>query len=325
MLRSTSTLVTTPFVERCDNPGESHLILPDDFAWPDVLAVQHVLDRGSVGRCAVWYGGTRGNMLWSWRWGQNHDDWNAVKAAAHDVEGGRIWSAIVKFSGVMNIHVGPFKSGAWGRQLQEIHHKLKSGLLDPTSDQFNAVAQKQFELDGLAYDGFDHGNWVDNYWERFCNLRLILVFLFIVKFARWGSIDDAWGWARSDIWLAKPVYEALRDERKVGEADTTGLGTAQYDTEAGAASAPKGGLVERAARNITDELCLCMDIYSVVSAPVRDRQSRRAKDRKTVAKASSTNSTSCRAAGRARIRRSLGGSLQGARVCVRGMTIAGSH
>ena len=222
-------------------------------------------------------------MLWSWRWDQNQDDWNAVKAAAHDVEGGRIWSAIVKFSGIMNIHVGPFKSGAWGRQLQEIHHKLKSGLLDPTSDQFNAVAQKQFELDGLANNGFDHGYWADNYWERFCNLRLLLVFPFIVKFARWGSIDDAWGWARSDIWLAKPVYEALRDERKVAEVDTAGLGTAQYDTEAGAAL-PKGGLVERAARNITDELCLCMDIYSVVSAPVRDRQSRRAKERKTVGK-----------------------------------------
>ena len=265
-----------------DGESQTHLILPTDWKWADVLAILHVLDRGSVGRCAVWYGGTKGRMLWSWRWGQNHDDWNAVKATAHEVDGGRIWASIVKFSGIMNLHCGPFKSGAWGRQLQEVHQKLKNGLLSVDSDAFRYVAQKQFELYGEAFWDAPGNSTLANSWDRFCNLRLIVIFMHIVKFARWGSIDDAWNWARRDIWLSRPVFEGLRDERQVGEL--TGLGTAQYDLEAGSASAPKGGLVDWAARNITDELCLSMDVYSVVSAPVRDRQSRRAVERKTVEK-----------------------------------------
>ena len=271
-----------------DPDGNIVLILPADFRWSDLLAVLHVLDRGSVGRCAVWHGGTKGRLLWMWKWGPNHDDWNAVKGSAKSVAGGRIWAAIVKLSGIVNIHVGPFKSGAWGRQLREVHKKLVGGLLSPESDKFAFVAQKQFELDGFALmRGLERGEWVDNYWQRFVDMRFVKVFMYIIKFARWGSIDDAWGWIRPEIWLLQPCYEALRDERKVGEgADlNTGLGTAQYDTEAhDDAANPKGGLIERASRNITDEVCLCMDIYSVVAGPVRTRQAKRAKERKSVEK-----------------------------------------
>ena len=107
----------------------------------------------------------------------------------------------------------------------------------------------------------------------------------LVKFARWRSITDAWVWHRPGIWLWRPTLVALKEERQQGTIeDRTGLGTAQYDTESAAGVAPKGGLLDRAPHNITDELTLCLDVFVVVSELVCERQRQRARSQKTVKK-----------------------------------------
>ena len=83
----------------------------------------------------------RGRMKWAHAWGVFHDEWNALKDSAKKSSSGRIWNSIVKFSGLANLHISPFKSGAWGRQMQEVHQKQVAGLLSPTSDEFNDAAQ----------------------------------------------------------------------------------------------------------------------------------------------------------------------------------------
>jgi hypothetical protein len=134
-----------------DGLDDASCVLPPDWKWTDVLSVIHLLDRGSVGRGTVWFGSTAGRLNWAFAWGQNHDEWNAVRAPAKTIQPGRIWKSVVKFSGIANIPAGPYRSGAWGQQRREIHGKQVQGLLSKDHPEFIESAQKQFELDGRAF------------------------------------------------------------------------------------------------------------------------------------------------------------------------------
>ena len=65
-------------------------ILPPEFQWNRILSVMHVIDRGSVGRGTVWFGSTVGKLCWAFAWGQNHDEWGALRYSAKQVSGGRL-------------------------------------------------------------------------------------------------------------------------------------------------------------------------------------------------------------------------------------------
>ena len=164
--------------------GDSTCVLPPEWKWTAVLSVIHLLDRGSVGRGTVRFGSTAGRLNWVFAWGQNHDEWNAVRVPATTIQSGRIWKSVVKFSGIANIPAGPYRSGAWGQQRREIHGKQVQGLLSKDHPEFIESAQKQFELDARAY----YDEWLDDYSPRFCSLRCVHLAPPIIKLARWGSI-----------------------------------------------------------------------------------------------------------------------------------------
>ena len=66
--------------------------------------------------------------------------------------------------------------------------------------------------------------------------------------------------------------------------ERTGIGTAQYDAEAGPTPTATGGLLDRAPLSITDDLCLCMDVFTVVSEAVCERQRERVRHQQTIQK-----------------------------------------
>ena len=251
--------------------GASTPVIPCDFRLQDRLTVCHTLDRGSVGRAAVWYGATAAKLLWTFNWGVCHDEWNALKAASKAARGGFIWGQVVRFSSVCNLNAGPFKSAAWGKQKQDMHSRLVGGLLSPDSDTFRTVACKQHALDGTIGD-------VDfaAQWERFSSLPSCVSAGPIIKFARWLSVNQAWDWYRGEIWLLRPVLEALRDDRSSATPAAT---TAQYDSEVQTpAAGSKKGILDRAPGHIQDSLQLALDMFTWVSRPIQERWSVRIRE-----------------------------------------------
>ena len=63
-------------------------VFPSTFtATEDIMVINHVLDRGSVGLCAMNFCQDKG-LLWTPTWGIFHDMWNSVKTAAKLANGG---------------------------------------------------------------------------------------------------------------------------------------------------------------------------------------------------------------------------------------------
>lgn len=120
-----------------------------------------------------------------------HDSRNATKAACKGYNGGIIWRHIVRFAAVANLGFGPYRSGAWGLEKQETLAHLAS-VKSPRDIEFMAAVDAQAELMG---DGRSQGEGAPDYeawFGFFSGLQSCVSADPVVKFARWGSLQDAW-------------------------------------------------------------------------------------------------------------------------------------
>ena len=145
-------------------------------------------------------------MLWMPSWGSRHDCHNAIKQGTKKGPRSRgvINRAIVRFSALANFKHGPFRSGAWGVKLRERHTRLVEEH-SADSGQFWEHAKRQSQLQPERYasgGAFDfHKAWADfgcipsccggdGAWAT-------------VKFARWGSVGDAWLCMRKELFFLR--------------------------------------------------------------------------------------------------------------------------
>lgn len=216
-------------------------VLPPDFRLQDVTTIMSVVDRGTVGRAALWFIGTHGRTAMGWKFGVCHDEWNALKNASKKcvVERSSLWTYLVKFSGIANINHGPYRSGRWGKEKQTTHAKLCNGLITKESARFLHAAEKQALLEGR-----DPATSLELMWQRFGSLPSCVEAGPVLKFARWMSINDTWKFLRGEIWLLKLVLEFLREDltAQPQQLETT----AAWDSvrEAGAPEGKKGIIVK---------------------------------------------------------------------------------
>ena len=96
-------------------------IIPRGFDVRSQLMITHVIDRGSSGAAPLYYACGAVGKCWCIRNGIQHDLCNAAKTAGKKHNGAMIWKSVIKFSSVQNLPYGPFRSGAWGRLMQDEH------------------------------------------------------------------------------------------------------------------------------------------------------------------------------------------------------------
>ena len=118
-------------------------LIPTDFDVNKLCIINNMIDRCMVGGAGMNHFMTL--MCCGTRWGPLHDSWNAIKTSAKRAHKGRIWSALVRFSGVANLPFGPFRSTAWKSQLQEALRSLTE-TLSPTSPEFERAMERQQAL-----------------------------------------------------------------------------------------------------------------------------------------------------------------------------------
>ena len=100
--------------------GTAARIIPDEWNPDSVLPVGNMIDRCAVGLCGIsGMIGMHDNFLFV-AFGQCHDAWNAVRKGCKKVSGGSCWRSIIRLSAIGNLPHGPMRTGAWGRQLQEL-------------------------------------------------------------------------------------------------------------------------------------------------------------------------------------------------------------
>ena len=121
--------------------GETTVVLPPGFTVHSMLIIANVIDRGSIGSAAVNFAKGGAGMTWTDMYGDNHDAWNAVRGVAK-AKGGAVWRAIVRLSSIQILPYGPFRSGAWGRRLQDDHLSLTEELTMESSE-FIVATQNQ--------------------------------------------------------------------------------------------------------------------------------------------------------------------------------------
>ena len=127
-------------------------------------------------------------MTWCTRFGKQHDSYNAVKAGAKSVDFGRVWRDVTKFAAVNNLPYGPYRSGSWGIQLQEVHAEVVQEL-SPDHPELLTAAHEQSEIDYMRLGGpGDLQCW----WTAFGTLQYCVKSQTVSKFSRWQSIEDCW-------------------------------------------------------------------------------------------------------------------------------------
>ena len=265
-----------------DEVGDSHVLcagiltpmFPDGFRVSQMLVVSNVLDRGSSGNAMVNFASAGPPQLtWCARFGEMHDSWNAVRAAAKG-SGGIVWRSVVRMAAVQNLPYGPFRSGAWGRQMQEVHHTLTEEL-DANSPAFRECVDRQSEVDRLRYGGTgDLTQW----WSYFGRLPACVRAPEVLKFARWFSVSSCWRQLKPDIFFLRLVVLRMKNsDVSTSVAETT----AAWNAEVLDAKGQKGGLLQRIPGYINQELCDCMDIFCLSTRAIRRQCSSRLVDVKS--------------------------------------------
>ena len=240
--------------------GVAARIIPEDFDIRSVLLQTHVIDRCSIGHAGLWFAahGDGAGLLWNIRYGVQHDSNNAVKDALKSAAGGRGWAACVKFTSVNSLPYGKFRTGSWGRQLQET---LVSACetLHADHDDFVAATLRQAAIDPWR------GQLSQLEWFRlFATLQYALSSPEVVKFARWRSFSSAWRAFRPETYLVKLLLE-INARREPTARDSTAV----WDVETADAQqgALPGGLLDRCPTYNTDEFVDAMDAFALVASP----------------------------------------------------------
>ena len=87
--------------------------------------------------------------LWTTSFGYNHDTWNAIQRSSKVPKpgGARNWDFVQKAASVLNLNHGPFRSGVWGRQKQQVLAQYMEEF-EYTHNRFREYASKQMRLNG---------------------------------------------------------------------------------------------------------------------------------------------------------------------------------
>ena len=233
--------------------------LPESFDVKSCLIVSHCIDRGSIGSAAMNFAmSPRCGYLFATFWGPCHDGNNSAKSAAKKTAGGLVWRHIVKMAAVANFNHGPFRSGSWGLEKQETLAEYQgTRTCDDPGFVEAATMQANLHPDGRMRSGGapDLQQW----WRFQATLRSCTMAGPVVKFARWGSIEDTWEFLRPEIYLVKPILELLARTPAAEEGER--LRTAHWDAARLEKEKAKGPLKTRVATYITRELVQMMDCF----------------------------------------------------------------
>ena len=243
-------------------------VFEDEFDPSDTLIVHHHLDRGSTHFAAVMFAGDSrgGNLASAATAGKIHDVWNSVKNSLKKCGRGRGWAQLVMYSSVNNMPYNPFKTGRWGKQLQQLHREMVNEMEMGVGFDLDAAIELQLEVSPWLAHRSRHD------WQtRFATLPFALTALEVLKFARWQSISSCWGQNRDDLYLIKPILERMAP--KAGASDPTSESTAFVDStiasEQHGTDDKTSPLLGRAPGYITPELFRCLDAFVLVAGPAR--------------------------------------------------------
>lgn len=237
-----------------------------------MFIVANIIDRGSVGSGATHFGAGGARLTMATFPGESHDAWNAIRTAAKKRGGGRVWKAVVRMASIQNLPYGPYRSGAWGRQMQSAHHQSMDEVT-ADSEEFHEAMDLHVLIDPLRYGGADK----DQYFKYFGRLPCCVRAPEVLKFARWHSVESCWKELRKDIGFIKIVLRRMK--KSDGEADDkecTHLWNHEVSADPG-----KGGLLARVPSYITLSLCDTIDIFCMASHAVKKQVSQRLVEVKT--------------------------------------------
>ena len=234
-------------------------IIPDDFCVDDVFIVSNTIDRGSTGAAATNFACQA--LTWTVRHGVMHDCWNAVRTSAKKWDNGSVWRSIVRAAAIQNMPYGPFRSGAWGKKLQEVHvESVKEDFQN--SSEFITAVENQCLLLPTRFDGsLNRGAW----WNYFCRIPLCHRAPTVLKFARWGSINECWAELRADIFFVPLLVSRMTGQ----ELDTSKEATTHWNAEVANQAESRTGLLKRIPAYVTIGLCDALDCFCHVTDPIR--------------------------------------------------------
>ena len=108
---------------------------------------------------------------------------------------------------INNVPFGPFRSGAWGLQLQAVHAEVVEQLSE-ADPEFQEVVRLQSDIDPLRFGGLaDFSAW----WKFFGELPMCTSAPEVLKYARWHSIQSCWKKMRPQFFLLKLVLDRMKD------------------------------------------------------------------------------------------------------------------
>jgi hypothetical protein len=161
---------------------------------------------------------------------------------------------------VQNLPYGPFRSGAWGRGLQSSHTTAveESG---PDADEFKSAVASQAQIEPRRFYGsLDPQPW----WAMFTTLPYCLRSPTVLKFARWWSISDCWRELRPNFFFVPMVVNRMIGD--TGDKETTALWNAEMQNKE---TSGKGGLLKKVPGYINLEMVDCLDVFCLVTHPIR--------------------------------------------------------
>ena len=213
------------------------------------------------------------DLLMGVAWGISHDGWNAVRNAAKGISSGSLWKSIVRLSAIGNFPHGPYRSGSWGKLLQETHARLVP-ILEANPKRFDDAVSRQMQLEPQRK--MTRTQW----WLYFCSLPLCCGNApTILKFSRWYSANQQWQDLRPQFWLVHLVFEEVALD--VDAAASLGDATSLWDSD-GTATA-KGGRVVTTVTYFTWELCRALDAYVLGSSELSTSHRMRTKSHLSLA------------------------------------------
>ena len=251
-------------VQTLGDEASSRPPIPAEFDIKKQLVLGQTIDRGSQFWAVANYAGSNkgGRLLIGSFSGKMHDASNACKNAMKKCEGGIGWKMVVQLSSICNMPHNPFRSGRWGKELQQLHSDLCQSM-GPDSLEFqNAIALQQEVCPG------DPPRSTLEWWQVWCCLAYATESMEVLKFARWGSISSCWGPVRPVFFLIglllKKFAELTGADDQLADAATTAL----WDAEV--ALKKRVPLPQRCWKYVTVDLVYMIDSFCITTKPVRD-------------------------------------------------------
>ena len=265
--------------------GEETPVLPTAFDVRELLVVNHLIDRCSIGGTGIWFCVFALNLAWSVNWGVAHDAWNSIKNGSKKTGDGAGWRSVVRFAAVANLRYGPRRSGVWGTKMKQTHASLVERW-HARHPRFMAAAEAQEQLEPGRFGGGGACPY-DAWWDLFGSLpSCTSTDAAVVKFSRWMSINDVWAKFRGEWFLLKPVLEEMAGDADPGfEAFLDGM-TDRWDDQPRLAAPDDDhakGLIAKAPSYISFNVAQGMDIFALASYGLREDYSHRTTRVNTVA------------------------------------------